>query len=146
MAKKLGQTTLNNVLVISTDTSPIDVSGIEAGIGSYICASDGSGMYYKYGVLDTQWVCLDKVVFGSATLDFPNLNPNSFADLTINVSGSSVGDCVSLGIPVSSLSGLVIFNSFVSSANTVTVRAYNLDGAQINPPSGLFKVIVSKSV
>lgn len=146
MVNILGQTTLNNVLVISTDSSPINFTGIEAGKGSYICASDGSGMFYKYGILDTQWIKLDVVLFGSATLDFPNLNPNSFADLTISIVGASVGDCVSLGIPVSSLVGLVIFNSFVSAADTVTVRAYNLDGAQINPPSGLFKVVVSKSI
>lgn len=144
MASKTGHVTLNKILILSSDTSPI--SGLVAVKGSYASSEDGSGIYYKYGDLDTEWITIDKVLVGSATLDFPNLSPNSSADLTITVNGASVGDCVSLGVPSVSMTGLIIYSCFVSSANVVTVRALNLDGAQINPPSGLFKVAVSKSI
>lgn len=145
MALKTGHVTLNKLLIISCDSTPIPL-GLSSVKGSYASSEDGSGLFYKYGNLDTEWIAIDKVLVGSATLDFPNLSPNSYADLNITVNGAVVGDCVTLGIPISSLVGLVIFNSFVSASNTVTVRAYNLDGNQIDPPSGLFKVVVSKSI
>lgn len=81
----------------------------------------------------------------SATLDFPDTNPGSTADLTITVSGAALGDVVSLGVPGSAVQANAQYTAFVNAANSVTVRFSNLQasGSQ-NPASGLFKVKVFK--
>lgn len=58
MAIKLGQITINNLLVISTDVSPMDGIGVLAPVGSFGSASDGSGIFYKSGALNTDWINL----------------------------------------------------------------------------------------
>lgn len=87
---------------------------------------------------------LDKILRGSATLDFPNTSSNSSSDLTITVTGATDGDPVSVGVPNSCASLGGLYFGFVSAANTVTVRFHNATGGSVNPPSATFKVTVSK--
>jgi hypothetical protein len=77
-----------------------------------------------------------------ATLDF-NLTSVSSQDLSISVSGASLGDTVSLGVPHGSVTANTMFTAWVSAANTVTVRAMRIAGTP-NPPSGSFRVDVWK--
>jgi hypothetical protein len=86
---------------------------------------------------------LTQVLTGSATLDFPNIPSNNFADLTISVPGAADSDVVSLGVPNALMSTNLIWTCWVSAANVVTVRATNPSGGAHNPPSGLFKVMVT---
>lgn len=80
----------------------------------------------------------------TASLDFPSIAAVSQADLTIAVAGAAVGDGVFLGLPVAPLAGLV-FNAFVSAANTVTVRASNITAGAVDESAMTFRVIVIKS-
>jgi hypothetical protein len=58
MANILGKITVNNILIIITDISPMDGIGISAPIGSFGSASDGSGIFYKSGIANTNWINL----------------------------------------------------------------------------------------
>lgn len=84
---------------------------------------------------------ITKVLSGSASLDFPSIDAVSQADLTITVTGAAVGDEVILSLPAAPAAGLV-FNAFVSAANTVTVRASNITAAAVDAAAATFGVIV----
>lgn len=103
--------------------------------------NDGTNLKYYTG---GRTHSLDKILTGSATLDFPNTSSNSSNDLTLTVTGAADGDPVAVGVPnaCASLGGL--YFAYVSAADTVTVRFHNTSGAGIDPPSATFKVTVSK--
>jgi len=82
-----------------------------------------------------------KILTATASLDFPSISAASQADLTITVTGAATGDEVIMSLPAAPTAGLV-FNAFVSAANTVTIRASNITGSPINPAAASFGVIV----
>lgn len=79
----------------------------------------------------------------TSTLDFGSIAAAASADLTITVTGASTGDPVSLSLPSAPAAGIV-FNTFVSAANTVTVRASNITGSPVDPASASYTVQVFK--
>lgn len=80
----------------------------------------------------------------TAALDFASINAAASADLTITVPGAAVGDAVSLGLPAAPTAGLM-FNGFVSAANTVTVRATNITAAPVDAASATYRATVLKA-
>jgi len=88
---------------------------------------------------------LTSVLTNSAALDFASIATTASEDLTITVTGAAVNDEVALGLPSAPAAGLV-FNAFVSAANTVTVRASNITGTAVNAPSATYAVSVFKVV
>lgn len=83
---------------------------------------------------------LNKILRASATLDF-DLTAVTCQDLTITVTGAALGDEVFVGAPNGSIVTDETITAWVSSANTVTVRA--CDGVLTgNPASGTYKVTV----
>lgn len=84
---------------------------------------------------------LNKILTSSASLDFPSINAASQADLTITVTGAAVNDEVVMGLPAAPTAG-IIFNAFVSAANTVTIRATNITAAPVNPAAATYNVAV----
>jgi hypothetical protein len=84
---------------------------------------------------------ITKVLSGSASLDFAEIAAAAQANLTITVTGAAVGDEVVMALPAAPAAGLV-FNAFVSAANTVTIRASNITAAPVNPAAATYGVIV----
>jgi hypothetical protein len=84
---------------------------------------------------------ITKVLTATATLDFGSISAVSQADLTITVTGAAVGDEVMMSLPAAPAAGLV-FNAFVSAANTVTIRASNITASPVDPASASYGVIV----
>lgn len=80
-----------------------------------------------------------RVLTATAALDFPSIAAAASADLTITVTGAAVNDGVMLGLPEAPTAGIV-YQAFVSTANTATVRATNITAAAIDPPSQTFRV------
>lgn len=76
-------------------------------------------------------------------LDFASIAAAASADLTITLTGAAVGDSVALGLPSAPTAG-IIFQAFVSAANTVTVRATNITGSAVDPASATYRVTVSQ--
>ena len=84
---------------------------------------------------------VSKILTNTASLDFGSISAASQADLTITVTGAAVGDEVIMSLPAAPAAGLV-FNAFVSAANTVTVRASNITGSPVDPAAATYGVIV----
>lgn len=55
MATQTGVITINGIKIIECDISPITGIGLSAPIGSIASAKDGSGLFYKQGLIDTAW-------------------------------------------------------------------------------------------
>lgn len=79
---------------------------------------------------------------GAAALNFPSTNSGESSDLTITVTGASLGDPVILGVPNGSVLSNSEYSAWVSASNTVTVRFLNTDAGAQDPASGTFKVAV----
>lgn len=84
------------------------------------------------------------IITGTGTLNFASINAAASEDLTITVTGAAVGDSVHLGLPAAPTAGIV-FQGFVSAANTVTVRATNITGSPVNPDSATYRATVIKT-
>lgn len=83
------------------------------------------------------------ILSATAALDFGNILAATSADLTITVTGAATGDSVHLGLPAAP-DGSITFNGFVSSANTVTVRAFNVGAIAVDQASATFRAVVMK--
>ena len=86
---------------------------------------------------------LTAVLGASAALNFASIAAAASEDLTITLAGASVNNVVSLGLPAAPAAGLV-FNAFVSAANTVTVRASNITGVAVDAASATYSVVVTQ--
>jgi hypothetical protein len=84
---------------------------------------------------------ITKVLAASASLNFGSIGAAAQADLTITVTGAAVGDEVIMALPAAPAAGIV-FNAFVSAANTVTIRASNITAAPVDPAAATYGVIV----
>lgn len=84
------------------------------------------------------------ILRGSASLDFASIAAAASADLTITVTGAAVGDAVVGALPAAPAAGLV-FNVFVSAANTVTVRASNITALAVDAAAATYGAVVIKT-
>jgi hypothetical protein len=83
------------------------------------------------------------IISATATLDFPSIAADSFADLTITVTGAVSGDTVVANPIAGSAITDVIYDAWVSAANTVTIRAINNSSTVArDPASGTFRATV----
>lgn len=87
----------------------------------------------------------------STALNFgPFSASGGFASLTVTLTGAAVGDVVFVtcldAAGRGATDGKLIFEAFVSAANTVTVRAHNPSSANIDPASYDFKVAIIKTI
>lgn len=73
---------------------------------------------------------------GSASLTWTAISANTSATRTITVTGAAVGDRVMLGLPAAGVDDGLIAETWVSAANTVTVRLRNVTGGSITPHAG----------
>ena len=165
--RNLGSTTLGwknlfiNGISLGTNATPTALLHIKAGTasastaplkftsGTNLTTAEAGAMEYNGTNLffspSTTRYTVQLALEGSATLDFGSTAASSSGDLTITVTGAADGDVVMLGVPNGSVNANSCFTSWVSAANTVTVRFNNYQtvGA-IDPASGTFKVSVRK--
>lgn len=85
---------------------------------------------------------IPSIITATATLDFGSIATMSEQDLTVTVTGASIGDVVSIGVPNSAVVAGASFFAWVSSPNVVSIRAINGSAASIDPISGSFTVKV----
>ena len=78
----------------------------------------------------------------SAVLDFGSTAAQTSTDLTITVTGATIGEPVSVGATIFPANG--DFSAQVTSADTVTVRFNNYSSGAIDPASGTFKVTIHR--
>lgn len=78
----------------------------------------------------------------TVAVNFDNILANTTGEATATVTGAAAGDEVNVN-PTSSLeSGLVLGTSYVSAANTITIRLGNVTVGAINPASQNFVITV----
>jgi hypothetical protein len=110
----------------------------------YYGANYDSLTYVQKKYVDDNFTANSSILSDTATLDFASIPAQLFEDLTVTVTGASVGDVVSIGIPTAAAVPSSMFTAFVSATDTVTIRAANISLISIDPASGLFKVKVFK--
>jgi len=80
------------------------------------------------------------ILTASATLDFPSTIADASSDLTISVTGATVGKPVFIGGPLAS--GNTDYYAAVTAANVVTVKFSNNSASTVDPASASFTVKV----
>ncbi len=85
---------------------------------------------------------LTKVLSATATLYFGSVAAQSYADLTITVTGAADGDTVALGVANASVPAGGAFTAWVSATDTVRVRYHNYTSGSLDPASGTFRATV----
>jgi hypothetical protein len=93
----------------------------------------------------------DAFLTATADLNYASIGVSGgFLDLDVTVTGAALNDWTSVNCVSIRGSGdgsrALIFTSFVSAANTVTVRAINPTLVAVNPGSYTFKILVAKGV
>lgn len=149
-------TTAKNGIGTSTPTALLDIAGSSTARASLrvrsgtapTSPSDGDIWYTGSNLfLNSSSVSytVPKVLTASAVLDFPSTAAGSYSDLTISITGAADGDPLYVGIPNAAvLTTPHAWEYWVSSANTVTIRFWNLDLISADPGSGTFKVVLHK--
>ena len=87
------------------------------------------------------------VLTATPTLNFPNLTANGgTASLPVTVTGATTSDfAMVLTSNASDLANGVVYDAYVSGADTVTVVATNTTGGGYTPPSQTYFVMVFKN-
>ena len=115
-------------------TSGSNLSSTEAGAIEY----DGTHLYFTP---NTSRKILLKGLTNTANLDFPNIGSRGTAELTMTVSGATVGSSCSCA-PNGSIEANLQWSCYVSASNTVKVRLTNVSSISVNPANKSWKVSV----
>ncbi|MBT8261304.1 MAG: hypothetical protein KJO05_00675 [Bacteroidia bacterium] len=115
-------------------TSGATLSAPETGAMEY----DGTNLYFTPNTI--RKVLMTGLV-ATQNLDFPNINSGNTSELTVTVTGASLGSSCSCA-PNTSIELGLQWSCYVSAANTVTIRLSNVSGIAINPASKSWKVTV----
>lgn len=133
--------------VVVTDFNADQVDGFSAGNSSgQVAVNNGTlctllnadQLDGSDSTLFVQSSASTSVRHASTEVDIGPIAASSIATFTVAISGS-VGSTVSLGSPATIEAGL-LWNGFVSLADTVTVRIYNSTAGAIDPASGTWNV------
>lgn len=79
---------------------------------------------------------------GTSTINFASIPGNGCGVSTFTITGAAVNDVVALGVPSTADAASVVYWAFVSSANSVSIKACNVSTFAINPASGTFRADV----
>ena len=148
--KASGSFTPGNALVTDSSGNIVDSGttpgGGGGGGGGVVTGTEtlGLGLTRANGPLEVNTATVPTFIFFSASLDFPSISANSYADLTISVPGALANATIIPGWPSTIDTGLVGY-MFTSTTGTVTVRLRNLTGSPINPADSNYagRVILS---
>lgn len=78
---------------------------------------------------------------GSVTYDFGSIASATTSTTTLTITGAAIGHKCLISYSTAPDNGIV-FDAYVSAADTVTIRAINITGAAINPPSRTYYILV----
>lgn len=135
-----------NIVTISRQGTDL----FENGATSYSLGAQNHSITL-YGWFNAAWPngiwfieALETNQFATITHDFPSIAAGATGTITVAVTGAAVNDIVSIGLPAIVDAGLV-YSAHVTSAGTVTFRAFNPTAAAIDPPSRIYKFLVTKA-
>lgn len=146
----IGSTTSATALLhLAAGTTAASTAPLKFTSGTNLTTPEDGAVEYDganfFGTASTTRYTFAKTLTNTATLDFADTAPSTSTDLTITVTGAADGDAVSIGVPNGSTAANSSYTAWVSSANTVTVRFFNIQTVgNINPASGSFRASVIK--
>ena len=82
------------------------------------------------------------ILTNSGVLDFPSLNNNEDASLTMTVTGAATGEAVACNPTGPIETGLQVSYSYVSGTNTVTVVIHDASGGTVDPAAATYRCVV----
>lgn len=89
---------------------------------------------------------LTKILKGTVAINPASVGPGTFSTQTFTLTGAVAGDALQLNPPAAGLTaGLMVLQSFVSAANTITVVFYNSTGAPVDEPSASWTYLLTRS-
>lgn len=125
-----GNPTLTGNTNAAPTTGQISTSG---GVWLSAAGKQYDPTFYKVGVF-------------TGSLDFPSIAANTFSDLTVACSGAAFNDfCLVQRSGSTEPSQGIVFRAFVSAADVVTVRAYNITTGAIDPTLFTGRVLVIRA-
>lgn len=81
----------------------------------------------------------------TTVLDYPSIAAGGFADLTVTVADASIGDHVDYNRNnAGEVAQGIVYMPFVSAANTVTLRAFNVSTAAIDKTAFTARIVVTR--
>lgn len=86
-----------------------------------------------------------RLLYGSATIDFGSIGAGGSTDGTVYVAGASIGDIVTLGLPIAQMGASRIFTGYVTSQDNVTIRFENQTAGVVDLGSAVYNVVVIKN-
>ena len=156
--------TEGNILIDSNSsikncTTPISVTGSQSGVvsGNPTISNNTNATVTSFEIQDSGGVWLPsatkpydagfyKVGRFSGSLNFPSIPANSYADLTVSATGAAFNDfCLVQRSGSAEPAQGIDFRAFVSAADTVTVRAYNITTGAIDPTAFTALVLVIRA-
>jgi len=129
----VGTTTRSQIRFASSTAPSSPAAGDMWWTGTQLLMRNGS----------SQSVTMLPVLTATATLNFPSIAANSTQQLTMTVTGATVGDAVFVGLPSAIDAGLVA-TGFVSATNTVAIRLHNTSSGSVDPASATFRAVVAR--
>jgi hypothetical protein len=86
---------------------------------------------------------MTRMLMTTSNISWASIPGNQSLDANITLAGAQLTDCVVAGAPTGGISNAnIVFFAFVSSANTVTVRAFNVTSGTISIAAGIWRVVV----
>lgn len=139
--------TLNQTATGAATDLRINRTETAIGSGAQLLIDAQVGGVSKFSVDRAGFVTTPAGVLGAkpltetATLDFGSIAAAASEDLTITVSGAVVGYSTTHGLPAAPAAGIT-WDSFVSAADTVTIRATNITASAVDPASATYRATV----
>lgn len=104
------------------------------------------GMAVATSIAIGSGTAITKVVKGTVTIDPASINATTFSSQTFTLTGAVAGDSLIFTPPAAGLtSGVIVTQSFVSAADTITVVFYNFTGGAIDLASASWTYTLIRS-
>lgn len=118
-------------------TAGVNLTSPEAGAVEF----DGTNYFVTSS---TTRYTLAKTLTNTASLDYPSVGAGATEVLTITVTGAADGDIATVGVPIASQTTGLIWQAYVSGANTISISCTNTTGSPIEPATATFRASIIK--
>jgi hypothetical protein len=111
---------------------------------TYVAQGAGANVIWGYpsAVGSTSPTTMTFLRYGTVNVDFPNIGGTSFSNSTFTLTGVATGDRVFVFSPASFNANIILSATCeVTAANTISLRAYNPTGGNVNPAAVDFSYI-----